>query len=485
MADQLVVIGRGRLIASGPIEDFVRTSTRNAVVVRSPRGRRARRRAAARGRHRRAVTEPGRSRSPGLDAQPGRRPGLRRRRSGCTSFATGWRRWRRRSWRRPGARRSSRSCTHAPSPRRHQRRHVGRGVLVRGLGDALRYEWVRITSIRSTSWLPRSPLVFAMGLSFLVAIGFTLGLALGQPALGRGHADGRTGAGQPVRRRSGCPTSSAYILAMISVFAWGHEYRHGMVRATLTALSSRTATWVAKFARRRRVGALVTVLAIGCSRCSAGWLWLRGDGVERGHRRRPGRPPAAPCSTRCCFTWLARRVHRAGRATRPPRWCCCSCGRWRRERHHGGVHAGAGAARPRAAVTRFLPFNAAARILNQIPEADGVFGDPLSLVGGPLIFGVLDRWPRWPPAWRCSTAGTPEAVARSSERRLPRPVVRRGAARGLRRGRHGRRGRRAPGRGARAAARAPHSGAAASASRWTVSGSARRRCRRSTRPPAT
>jgi ABC-2 type transport system ATP-binding protein len=36
MADQLVVIGRGRLIASGPIEDFVRTSTRNAVIVRSP-----------------------------------------------------------------------------------------------------------------------------------------------------------------------------------------------------------------------------------------------------------------------------------------------------------------------------------------------------------------------------------------------------------------------------------------------------------------
>jgi ABC-2 type transport system ATP-binding protein len=36
MADELVVIGRGRLIASGPIEDFVKTSTRNAVIVRSP-----------------------------------------------------------------------------------------------------------------------------------------------------------------------------------------------------------------------------------------------------------------------------------------------------------------------------------------------------------------------------------------------------------------------------------------------------------------
>jgi ABC-2 type transport system ATP-binding protein len=36
MADNLVVIGRGRLIASGPVEDFVKTSTRNAVLVRSP-----------------------------------------------------------------------------------------------------------------------------------------------------------------------------------------------------------------------------------------------------------------------------------------------------------------------------------------------------------------------------------------------------------------------------------------------------------------
>jgi len=36
MADQLVVIGRGRLIASGPIQDFVKTSRRNAVLVRSP-----------------------------------------------------------------------------------------------------------------------------------------------------------------------------------------------------------------------------------------------------------------------------------------------------------------------------------------------------------------------------------------------------------------------------------------------------------------
>jgi ABC-2 type transport system ATP-binding protein len=36
MADHLVVIGKGRLIATGPIEEFVSSARRNAVVVRTP-----------------------------------------------------------------------------------------------------------------------------------------------------------------------------------------------------------------------------------------------------------------------------------------------------------------------------------------------------------------------------------------------------------------------------------------------------------------
>ena len=36
MADHLVVIGRGRLIASGPVADFVNSAQPSAVVVRSP-----------------------------------------------------------------------------------------------------------------------------------------------------------------------------------------------------------------------------------------------------------------------------------------------------------------------------------------------------------------------------------------------------------------------------------------------------------------
>ena len=36
MADHLVVVGRGRLIANGPIDDFIKNAGTNAVIVRTP-----------------------------------------------------------------------------------------------------------------------------------------------------------------------------------------------------------------------------------------------------------------------------------------------------------------------------------------------------------------------------------------------------------------------------------------------------------------
>jgi ABC-2 type transport system ATP-binding protein len=39
MADHLVVIGRGHMIANGPMEEFTRRSTRNHVIVRTPQAR--------------------------------------------------------------------------------------------------------------------------------------------------------------------------------------------------------------------------------------------------------------------------------------------------------------------------------------------------------------------------------------------------------------------------------------------------------------
>ena len=42
------------------------------------------------------------------------------------------------------------------------------------------------------------------------------------------------------------PLFIAYVMGLLGVFSMGHEYRHGMIRATLTALPSRTSVLAAK-----------------------------------------------------------------------------------------------------------------------------------------------------------------------------------------------------------------------------------------------
>ena len=98
---------------------------------------------------------------------------------------------------------------------------------------ALRYEWVRLTTLRSTWWLT--------GLSLLVA-----GL-LGLPALGlKGsltvldYGDIVTGGG------GGAVFLVSILLSMIGVFAIGHEYRYGTIRPTLCALPRRSVVLAAK-----------------------------------------------------------------------------------------------------------------------------------------------------------------------------------------------------------------------------------------------
>jgi len=98
---------------------------------------------------------------------------------------------------------------------------------------ALRYEWVRLRTLRSTWWLT--------GLSLLVA-----GL-LGLPALGlKGqltvvdYGDILTGGG------GGAVFLVSILLSMIGVFAIGHEYRYGTIRPTLSALPRRSIVLAAK-----------------------------------------------------------------------------------------------------------------------------------------------------------------------------------------------------------------------------------------------
>ena len=100
--------------------------------------------------------------------------------------------------------------------------------------DAIRYEWVRIRTIRSTWWLSVIALVFGVGLSTLVAMGTHFALSRTSRPRSRTWTD--SGPPSPPFASFGVPDFVAYLLAMVSVFAWGHEYRHGMVRATLTAV---------------------------------------------------------------------------------------------------------------------------------------------------------------------------------------------------------------------------------------------------------
>ncbi len=104
---------------------------------------------------------------------------------------------------------------------------------------ALRYEWVRIRTLRSTWWI--------LGLSVLVPTGLAALLAANlQAADFSGYRDVVTAAVLTQGAVLGFPLLVSYLTALIGVFAFGHEYRHGMIRATLTSVPRRPAVLVAK-----------------------------------------------------------------------------------------------------------------------------------------------------------------------------------------------------------------------------------------------
>jgi ABC-type transport system involved in multi-copper enzyme maturation permease subunit len=142
---------------------------------------------------------------------------------------------------------------------------------------ALRYEWVRITSIRSSYWISATTLVVGTGISTLIAWGlaktfhdlsmntseipFTAGIVVTQAGL------------------AGAPYIVGFVMAIIGVLAWGHEYRHGMIRATFTAVPSRTAIWLAKYIVTLAWVAVTMVVTFAAS-TYVGWLYLSKYGVS-------------------------------------------------------------------------------------------------------------------------------------------------------------------------------------------------------------
>lgn len=122
--------------------------------------------------------------------------------------------------------------------------------------DAIRYEVVRLRTIRSTYWLIGIALVLQLLLSFIIAwrlpetgplsggdevfaILVTIGASLGF-----------------------APLFIAYILGLVGVFSMGHEYRHGMIRATLTAMPNRLTVLGAKVLVAAVVSGIAAIVCV-------------------------------------------------------------------------------------------------------------------------------------------------------------------------------------------------------------------------------
>lgn len=111
--------------------------------------------------------------------------------------------------------------------------------------DALRYEWVRLKTLRSTWWLTGLALV-ATAVLALTALGLHEG-----PLNNEDYGS--------VITQPGLFFSSIF-LSLIGTFAMGHEYRYGTIRPTLSAVPRRSYLMAAKVLVVMAWVALITVV---------------------------------------------------------------------------------------------------------------------------------------------------------------------------------------------------------------------------------
>jgi ABC-type transport system involved in multi-copper enzyme maturation permease subunit len=103
------------------------------------------------------------------------------------------------------------------------------------MSDALRYEWVRLRTLRSTYWLTGIALLVG-GLLALPALSLTDNATLSQ----QDYGDIITGGG------GGAIFLISIFLGLLGVFTIGHEYRYGTIRPTLCAIPRRSTLMAAK-----------------------------------------------------------------------------------------------------------------------------------------------------------------------------------------------------------------------------------------------
>lgn len=250
--------------------------------------------------------------------------------------------------------------------------------------DALTYEWYRIRSIRSTWWITAVAVVVGISLSTLFA--WAIRTELTAHGVQAGDIEQIPPAVVTQLAASGeVPSVVCFLLAILGVFAWGHEYRHGMIRASLTALRSRTALWVAKFlvtAAWVAVVAVVTMLGsalaaqVFISQFAPVFTWEVLGVIAR------------QTVYGVILAWLAMALTAL---TRSQAFAMVTIFLWPLlvEPLIHLFFVLVPGLRDHDAVLRFLPFDAGIRMVSVIPQGSGTFGDPLSPLGGAIVFGGL------------------------------------------------------------------------------------------------
>ncbi len=134
--------------------------------------------------------------------------------------------------------------------------------------SALRYEWRRISSIRST-WI-------LVGLAIALSTAFALLFSL---AIGTANetADANQAQGLDVSLAGSVSSSTTNLIVLIllgtlAAQAFGQEYRHGTIRLTLTEFPKRTPIFVAKV-----IICCVVILVSFLVATVIAWLILRGN----------------------------------------------------------------------------------------------------------------------------------------------------------------------------------------------------------------
>lgn len=106
---------------------------------------------------------------------------------------------------------------------------------------ALRFEWVRITTIRSSYWMSGMALVFTAGIALLISLFVTASDMTDMNIPQVTTYAVLAGVSGPI-----IPVMAAPFFAVMGCMAIGHEYRYGTNKATLTAIPDRIVVLTAK-----------------------------------------------------------------------------------------------------------------------------------------------------------------------------------------------------------------------------------------------